>query len=271
MSSQIHPSAIVDERSDLGTDVDVGPFAIVGPGVEIGDGTRLAARAIIEKNTTIGNGCYIGSGSIIGGDPQDLKFRGEETRVHIGDFTKIREYSTVNCGTAAAGETVIGSRCFIMTYVHIAHDCVLEDDVTLANAVQLGGHVHIARYATVGGLTPVHQFVRIGEYAFVGGGSRVPQDVPPYARAAGNPIRLFGINGVGLERAGFDREKQDALKYAYRSLFNSGLTTGEAIERLRNERVGVAEVLHLIDFVESSDRGITTARVTSGGTAQPVH
>ncbi len=256
MSPQIHPSALVDPGTEINADVVVGPYTVIGPRVEIGSGTTIGPHVVIECNTAIGRGCSIGAGSVLGGEPQDRKFRNEETWLEIGDETRIREYSTLNRGTAARGRTSVGRRCFIMTYVHIAHDCVIEDDVVLANAVQLAGHVHVESNATIGGSTPVHQFVRIGTHAFIGGGSRLPQDVPPYTRAAGNPFRLYGINTVGLARAGFDPQVRLALKHAYRLLFNSDLTSSEAVDRLRRESGDVAEVMRLVDFVALSERGM---------------
>lgn len=256
MTAKVHPTAIVDPDAELGTDVAVGPYALIGPRVTVGDGTKIGAHAILEQNTRLGHHCAVGSGAILGSDPQDLKFAGERTWLEIGDDTVIREYSTIHRGTRTRGKTTVGRGCFIMTYVHVAHDCLLEDDVTLANAVQLAGHVHIEEHATVGGSSPIHQFVRIGRYAFVGGGSRVPQDVPPYTRAAGNPLKLYGINTIALTRAGLSPEVRLALKHAYRLLFNSDLTTSEAVQLLRQGRDQPAEVMHLVEFVARSERGV---------------
>lgn len=256
MSRDIHPTALVDSRARLGDDVAVGPFAIVGPDVTIGNGTRIGPHAVIERNTRLGARCAIGAGSILGADPQDRKFEGTDTWLDIGDDTVIREYATLHRGTEATGTTRVGAGCFLMTYVHVAHDCVIEDGVTIANMVQLAGHVHIEAHAFVSGLCPVHQFVRIGTYAFVGGGSRVPQDVPPYTRAVGNPLKLFGINTIALTRAGFSSEVRLALKHAYRLLFNSDLTAAEAATLLRAAPQQVPEVLRLVDFVARSERGV---------------
>jgi len=256
MSTEVHPSAIVDPAAELDTEVVVGPFAIIGPGVEVGAGTRISSHVVIERNTRLGESCSVGTGSVLGGDPQDKKFAQEETWLEVGDETDIREYCTLHRGTSARGRTSIGRGCFIMAYVHIAHDCIIEDRVVLANAVQLAGHVHIEEYASVGGLTPIHQFVRVGTHAFVGGGSRLPQDVPPYTRAAGNPYRLNGINTIGLTRAGFDPEVRLALKHAYRLLFNSNLTATQAVDQLRRESSDIPEVMRLVDFVANSERGV---------------
>ncbi len=256
MTSLIHPTAVIDSRADLAAGVTVGPYAIIGPGVVVGEGSIVRPHAVIERDATIGTGCDIGVGAVIGGAPQDVKYRGEPSRVEIGDGTQVREYVTVNRGTAVTGQTVIGSRCYIMSYSHVAHDCVLEDEVTLANAVQLGGHVHLEPLVTIGGASAVHQFARIGTHAFVGGGSRVAQDVPPYAKAAGNPLKLYGINAVGLRRAGLAPGCRAALKRAFRLLFNSDLTTSEALDRLRAEDPEFPEIARLLDFFGQSERGV---------------
>lgn len=256
MTARIHPTAVVDPGARLGPDARVGPFVVIGPGVEVGRSASIGPHAVIERDTRLGERCVVGAGAVLGADPQDISYRGERTCLEIGHDTRIREYATLHRGTAATGRTVVGACCYLMAYVHVAHDCVVEDGVVLANAVQLGGHVHVEAHANIGGLTPVHQFVRIGCHAFVGGGSRVPQDVPPYARAAGNPIKLYGINTVGLERAGMPPDVQAVLKHAFRLLFNSHLTTTEAAERLRLEHGDLPEVMRLLDFVASSRRGV---------------
>lgn len=256
MSARIHSSAIVDELAEVDHDVAIGPYSIVGPHVTIHSGTEIASHSVIEGNTRIGRDCSIGVGSVLGGAPQDRKFEDEVTWLEVGDRTLIRDYCTLNRGTAHRGRTTVGCDCYLMSYVHVAHDCIIEDGVVLANAVQLAGHVHIEEHATVGGSTPVHQFVRIGTYAMVGGGSRLPQDVPPYSRAAGNPFRLYGINTIGLTRAGFCPDVRLALKHAYRMLFNSDLTITEAVDRLRCESADVPEVMRLVDFVARSERGV---------------
>ena len=256
MTADIHPTALIDPGARLGPDVRVGPFAVLGPGVEIGAGTVIGPHVVIVQDTAVGNRCTLGAGAVLGADPQDLKYHGEPTRLDVGDDTTIREYATLHRGTAATGRTVVGRRCYLMAYVHVAHDCVVEDDVVLANAVQLAGHVHVESRASVGGLTPVHQFVRIGRLAFVGGGSRVPQDVPPFARAAGNPMKLYGINSTGLTRAGIPSDVRAALKHAFRLLFNSHLALSQAAEQLRAESADIAEVMQLVDFVLTSQRGV---------------
>jgi UDP-N-acetylglucosamine acyltransferase len=252
----IHRTALVDPAAELGREVAVGPYAIVGPGVRVGDGCRIGAHAVLERNVRLGAGVRVGHGSVLGGDPQDVKYRGEDTWVEVGDATVIREYCTINRGTAATGRTVIGRGCFLMSYVHVAHDCNIGDEVIIANAVQMAGHVSIENRAVISGLVPIHQFVRIGTFAFVGGGSRVNQDVPPFTKAVGNPVHLYGLNSVGLERAGFAAEVRLALKRAYRLLFNSDLTLSQGIARARAELGGIAEVETLLKFVEASQRGV---------------
>jgi UDP-N-acetylglucosamine acyltransferase len=252
----IHRTALVDPTAELGHDVTVGPYAIIGPKVTVGDRSVVSAHAVLERNTRLGSGVKVGYGTVIGNDPQDLKYKGEETWVEIGDLTLIRDYCTINRGTTATGRTSIGERCFLMTYVHVAHDCHIANDVIIANSVQMAGHVTIDDRAIVSGLTPIHQFVRIGTYAFVGGGSRVNQDVPPYTKAVGNPVHLYGLNSVGLQRAGFAPEVKLALKRAYRLLFNSDLTVSQGIARARNELPSLPEVEAFLRFIEESQRGV---------------
>ena len=254
--TRIHPTAIVDHDANVADDVTIGPYAVVGPDVELAPGVAIGAHVVIERYTRLGRGTSVGVGSVLGSPPQDDKFTGGETWLDIGEDTRIREYATINRGSDASGRTVVGSRCFIMTYVHIAHDCVVEDDVTIANAVQMAGHVHVGHHAWLGGSTPIHQFVRIGAYAFVGGGSRVPQDVPPFARAAGNPIKLFGPNSVGLDRAGFDKDTKSEIHHAFRLLFNSDMTTSEASAALGARSGHVPEVAQLLDFIAQPGRGV---------------
>ena len=256
MTTTVHPTAIVDAHAELGDGVEIGPWVLIGPQVTIGDRCRIGPRARLQRNVRLAPDVSIGDGAVLGGDPQDLKFRGEETWVEVGPETIIREYSTVNRGTGATRRTVIGARCFIMTYVHIAHDCHLGDEVVIANATQLAGHVTIHDKAVLSGLNAIHQFVTIGTYAFVGGGSRVNQDIPPYVKAVGNPMELYGLNSIGLQRAGFPGETVAALKRAYRLFFNSDLNLSQALERARNDLPLVPEVERFLAFVESSERGV---------------
>jgi UDP-N-acetylglucosamine acyltransferase len=252
----IHRTALIDPTAELGADVSVGPYCVIGPKVTVAERSTIAAHAVLERNTRVGEGVKIGYGTVIGNDPQDLKYKGEETWVEIGSGTIIREYSTINRGSTATGKTTIGERCFLMTYVHIAHDCAIGNDVIIANGVQMAGHVIVSDRASISGLVPIHQFVRIGTYAFVGGASRVNQDVPPYTKAAGNPVHLYGLNSVGLQRAGFSPELKLALKRAYRLVFNSDLTVSQGIARARAELPQVPEVETFLQFIEASQRGV---------------
>ena len=256
MNPLIHSTALIDPSAELGRGVAVGPYAIVGPNVMVADGCRLGPRVTLTKNVRLAERVTVGDGSILGGDPQDLKYGGEETWVEVGEDTIIREYSTINRGTTATFKTTVGARCFIMTYVHLAHDCHVGDDVVIANATQCAGHVTIHDRAVLSGLNAVHQFVTIGTYAFVGGGSRVNQDIPPYVKAVGNPMELYGLNSIGLQRAGFPPETVAALKRAYRLFFNSDLNLSQAMERARSELPPFAEVERFLAFVESSERGV---------------
>lgn len=254
--TRIHPTAIVDPGAALGMGVVVGPWALVGPGVRIGDGTELGPRVLVERDTVVGEDCSIANGAVLGSDPQDLKYKGESTTLTVGDRTVVREFATLNRGTEAAGTTNVGSDCLVMAYAHVAHDCEIGNHVVLANSVHMGGHVVIEDWAIVGGVVAIHQFCRIGAHAFIGGGSRITQDVPPYCRAVGNPPKLYGLNTVGLERRGLHPDVRSSLKAAYRMLFHGKEHLGRALERAEAEIPGVPEVGHLIEFIRASERGI---------------
>lgn len=254
--NRIHPTAIIDPGAEIAADAVVGPFAIVGPQVSLGAGVVIGPHATIERNARLADGVRIGQGSVIGGDPQDLKFRGEETWVELGPGTVVREYSTINRGTAASGVTRVGSNCFLMSYVHLAHDCHLGDGVIIANGTQLAGHVTIQDRAILSGLCAVHQFVSIGGLSFIGGCTRVNQDIPPFVRAVGNPVELYGLNSVGLQRAGLSAETVAALKRLYRLFFNSDLNLSQALDRAQAELSGLPEVELFLEFVTKSQRGV---------------
>ena len=254
--TKIHPTALVSDDAQLGSNVEIGAFAIVGPNCVVGDGCVIAPRASLEQNVRLGRKVRVGVGAVLGGDPQDLKFQGEETTVEIGDGTVIREYSTINRGTSESFKTTVGKSCFIMSYVHLAHDCHLGDGVILANGVQLAGHVRIEDRAILSGLSAVHQFVRIGRHAFIGGCSRVSKDIPPFLKAVGNPVKLYGLNTVGLQRSGFDEPTLRELKRAYRLFFNSDLNITQALERAETDLDQRPEVQELMRFLEASGRGV---------------
>jgi len=255
-TATIHPTAVVAGDARIGANVEVGPFAIVGDNCEVGDGCVIGARATLERNVRLGANVKIGVGSVLGGDPQDLKFRGEFTTVEIGDGTTIREYSTINRGTAQSNRTSVGKNCFIMSYVHLAHDCHVGDSVIISNSTQLAGHVTVEDRAILSGLSAVHQFVRIGRHSFVGGCSRVSKDVPPFLKAVGNPVKLYGLNSVGLQRSGFGDDVVRELKRAYRLVFRSDYNVSQGLERARAEVSQIPEVEHFLRFIEESQRGV---------------
>ena len=256
MSTGIHPTALVSPDAIIGDGVSVGAFSIIGEGCVIGDGCTIAPRATLERFVNLAPNVKVGSGSILGGDPQDLKFKGERTTVEIGEGTTIREYATINRGTAQSLKTSVGSNSFIMSYVHLAHDCHIGNGVILGNAVQLAGHVTVEDRAIVSGLSAVHQFVRIGAFSFIGGCSRVSKDVPPYIKAVGNPIKLYGLNSVGVQRNNFPDETVRELKRAYRLFFRSELNLTQARERAASELPDIPELAHFLEFIEASDRGV---------------
>ena len=257
----IHSTAIVDPDAALGKDVEIGAYAMIGPRVALGDGCRIGAHAVIESYSRIGKGTRISSFASIGAPPQDLKFRGEETWVEIGEECTIREYVTVNRGTSAGGGvTRVGDGVFLMAYCHVAHDCHVGDRVIIANAATLGGHVEVGEKAIIGGLVGVHQFVRIGAYAMVGALSGLPLDIPPYTTAVvargQKGSGLYGLNLIGLKRNRFPEETIAELKKAYRILFRSGMPMRQALARAEKETAAVSEVRHLFDFIRASKRGV---------------
>ena len=212
MNNKIHQTAIISSKSIIGKNVFIGPYCIIDDDVIIGDNTRIDAHTIIRSYTTVGQNCHIFSNCVIGEIPQDKKFEGEKSKLVIGDNTVIREFCTLNRGTKDSGLTKIGSDCLLMAYVHVGHDCLVSDNIILANGVQLGGHVEIQKYAIVGGLTPVHQFCKIGEHSLVGGGLRVVQDIPPFIIANGQPLKFSGINALGLRRRKFSVTQRTNIK-----------------------------------------------------------
>ncbi|MBI4343636.1 MAG: acyl-ACP--UDP-N-acetylglucosamine O-acyltransferase [Candidatus Omnitrophica bacterium] len=257
---RVHSTALVHPEAVLGGGVEVGPYAVIQAGVSVGEGTRIGAHCVLEGHTTIGRDCEIFTGAVIGSVPQDLKYRGEESELVIGDRNKIREYVTINPGTAGGvGKTVIGSDCLLMAYSHVAHDCLLGDHVILANSAALAGHITIEDRATVGGLVGIHQFVRVGMLAFIGGCSRVVQDVPPYATCVGYPAKIFGLNTEGLRRAGISDDARQRLHRAFRVLFHSKLSMSHALEQLSGEVDHCPELARLIEFIRQSKRGVCRA------------
>ena len=255
-SQQIHPTALVDAGAELGAGVRVGPFSIIAAGAQIGEGCEIGSHVRIEGCVRLGPRCRIFQGAVLGSPPQDLKYHGEASELMIGTGTVIREYATLNPGTGAGSATRVGEACLLMAYTHVAHNCAIGNGVILANSVNLAGFVSVEDFASVGGVTPVHQFVRIGAYAFVGGGSRVPQDIPPFMRGAGNPLSIAGPNSVGLQRRGFSAASIKALHRAHRLLYRSGLNTSQALAQLEAELPEAPEVRQLVAFIRASTRGI---------------
>ena len=256
MSTIIHPSAIVSSKAKIGKNVIIGPFVFVDDDVCIGDGTEIMSSAVIKSGARIGKNCKIFQSAIISEIPQDLKFKGEKTTFEIGDRTTIREFCTLNRGTSDSGKSIIGKDCLLMAYSHVAHDCIVGDKTILANGVQLAGHVTVGYHVTVGGMTPVHQFCSIGDHAFIGGGHRVVQDVPPYILATGEPLKFAGINNIGLKRRGFSTEVRMNIKRAYKKIFLSKLNTTEAIQAIQSDIKLTDEVALIIDFINKSSRGL---------------
>ncbi|MFC2091156.1 acyl-ACP--UDP-N-acetylglucosamine O-acyltransferase [Elusimicrobiota bacterium] len=254
---KIHPSAIIEKGAELDNDVIVGPYAVIRGAVKIGSGTAIDAHTVIEGNTTIGKNNRIGIGAVIGNAPQDLKYNGENTEVIIGEGNAIREYVTINRGTVDRMKTVIGNGNLLMSYVHIGHDALIADEVIMGNCVTLAGHITIEEQAIIGGLTPIHQFVRIGRMSITGGASRVQQDIPPYCKTSGNPMKIFGLNVIGLNRRNYSVDDKNKLKKAYKILFRSGLNTSQALDRIKSDATLVsAHVKYLVKFIEDSKRGI---------------
>ena len=254
----IHSTAIINPKAEIDSNVEIGPYSIIGENVFIGSGTVIGPLVVIDPYVTIGADCNIFQYAAIGAPPQSLKFEGGETYVKIGRGTIVREFVTIHRGTEfGGGITEVGEENLLMAYTHIAHDCKTGRKVILSNNATLAGHITIGDNATIGGLVAIHQFVRIGDYAFVGGKSAVVKDVPPYVIASGDRAKLHGLNSVGLKRHGFSKNTLSSLKKTYRIIFRIGLTMNEAIERVRAEVEQIPEVLGFIDFIKSSQRGIT--------------
>jgi UDP-N-acetylglucosamine acyltransferase len=251
----IHPTAVVDKHAELGPDVEVGPYCVIGPKVKIGKGTRLVSHVSVQDLSEIGEECTLYPFVAVGGPPQDLHYRGEETTCIIGDRNTIREYATLNRGSTSSGTTIVGSDNFIMAYSHVAHDCRVGSHVIMANCATLAGHVHVGDHAILSGLSAAHQFCRIGTYAFISGLTGVPKDVPPFMMAAGNRARLYGLNAVGLERQGFSKAEISKLKRAYRILFRSSLPLEKSLKIVEEELDG-ENIRELLTFIRSSERGI---------------
>jgi UDP-N-acetylglucosamine acyltransferase len=256
-STQIHPSAVVSPHAQIGDGCRIGPFTVIGDQVVLGTGVVVESHSVIDGRTRIGDETYVYPFVSVGLPPQDLKFAGEETETQIGKRTRIREFVTIHRGTAGGGGmTRIGDDCFLMAQAHVAHDCLIGNNVIMANAATLAGHVTVFDGANIGAYSGVHQFCRVGREAYVGGYSVVVKDALPFALTVGNHARCYGLNKVGVRRRGYSRETIEALHHAYHLLLSSKLNTTQAIERIRQEITGEAEVDEVVRFVESSKRGV---------------
>ena len=248
-AANIHPSVVID------------PFVTIDQNVEIGEGTNIGSNVTIMEGARIGKHCTIFPGAVISGIPQDLKFRGEETTAEIGDYTTIRECVTVNRGTSAKGKTVIGSKCLIMAYSHVAHDCVVGNNVIISNASQLAGEVQVDDFAVIGGGTLIHQFTHLGSHVMIQGGSRINKDIPPYVKAGRDPIAYTGINSIGLRRRNFTNDQIRDIQEIYRYLYLSRLNVSDAVDRIEAELPATKERDEIIEFIRNSKRGIVRGYV----------
>ncbi len=252
----IQPLAYVSPQANIANNVVIDPFVTIHSNVEIGEGTWIGSNVTIFPGTIIGKNCKVFPGAVLGAIPQDLKFGGEKTKVVIGDNTTIRECVTINRGTEDREETTIGTNCLLMAYTHIAHDCLIGNNVILANATQIAGHVHIGDFAILGGSTLVHQFVHIGRHSMISGGSLVRKDVPPYTKAAREPLSYEGVNSIGLRRRNFTSEKIAEIQQIYRILYVRGFNTAKAMGMIEADMQATPERDEILQFIKASDRGV---------------
>jgi UDP-N-acetylglucosamine acyltransferase len=253
---KIHSTAIVSPKAKLGNNIEVAPYAIIHDDVVIGDNCYIGPHVGVYDGARIGNGVKIYQGASIAHIPQDLKFDGEPTIFEVGDNTTIHEFVTLHRGTSATKQSKVGKNCLLMAYAHVAHDCHVGDNCILANGVQIAGHVTLEDWVIIGGMTPVHQFCKIGKHVMIGGGFRAVQDVPPYILGGYEPLKYVGLNLVGLRRRGFSNEEIAQIKQVYHLIYNSGLHLSAAKERIRNEMPGNKYAEEILGFIESSSRGI---------------
>lgn len=246
----IHPNAVIAD------DVIIEPFAVINDKVKIGSGSRICSNVVIYGDTTIGKNCHIFPGAVIGADPQDLKYNGEETKVEIGDNVMIRECVTINKGTKAYGKTVVESNTLLMAYVHVAHDCHVKNNCIIANCVNLAGHVILGSYVSIGGMTAIQQFVNIGDHTYITGGSLVRKNVPPFVKAAREPLSYVGVNRIGLERRGFSADSINRIQDIYRVLFVKGWSVSRAIDHINGALPQSAERDQILEFIDNSERGL---------------
>lgn len=254
--AKIHPTAIVDPKAELSDDVEVGPFSVIENDVLIGEGCHIQSHALIASGTRLGKNISIGKGAVLGTKPQDLKFKDEKTYLEIGDNTVIREFATLNRGTDFSYKTTVGQNCTLMAYVHVAHDCIIGNNVILSNAVNMAGHVVIEDFVGVGGITAIHQFVKLGQHCFISGCSGIAKDVPPYILAMGIPSTYAGTNHIGLSRRGFDRDEILEIKRAYKLIYKSNLMVSDAVREIEKSLKPFPAVKNIVEFVKKSERGI---------------
>lgn len=251
-----HPTALISCKAEIGKNLKIGPYSIIEDGVVIGDDCTIDSCVSIKSGSRLGNNIRISHGAAIGGPPQDLKYAGEKTEVHVGDNAVIREFATLNRGTVAHGITQVGKNCMIMAYAHVAHDCIIGNNVILVNSAAMGGHVEINDWAIVGGNVGIHQFCHIGEHSMIGGNFKIAQDVLPFTLVAGFPAKCMGLNLVGLRRRGFSPETIDTLKRLFRLLMSRKLNTTQALKRIDEEIEKIPEVLRVLAAIERSTRGV---------------
>jgi UDP-N-acetylglucosamine acyltransferase len=256
MACDIHPTALVDQRVELGADVVIGPYSIIEDDVVIGDRTRIDSHVVIGRHTRIGQENHVFHGAAVGLIPQDLKFQGEKTFLCIGDRNIIREFCTINRGTKARGETLIGNNCAILAYCHIAHDCVIGDHLIVSNSLAMAGHVHVGNHVTIGGVCSFHQFTSIGDHVMIQATCYVSQDVVPFALVGAEPVRIVDVNKIGLERRGFSPGRIQAIRRAYRTLFRDNLNLEDALVKLNSEHSDNGDIAQIVLFARSSTRGI---------------
>ncbi|PKK84088.1 MAG: acyl-[acyl-carrier-protein]--UDP-N-acetylglucosamine O-acyltransferase [candidate division Zixibacteria bacterium HGW-Zixibacteria-1] len=254
--SNIHTTAIVDKSAVLGDNVTIEPHAIVEADAKIGNNVIVGSNCLVARYTELMDNVKLFHGAVLGTVPQDLKFRDEKTRLVIGENTVIREYAMLSRGTSHSGETVVGKNCLLMAYTHLAHDCYIGNNVILANAVNVAGHVEIGDFVTIGGVVPIHQFVKIGAHCMIGGGFRVQQDVCPYSLVGGYPLKVVGLNTIGLRRRGFSKETVQVLEKVFKLLFFSQLNTTQAVEKITKEVEQTEEVKIILEFIKNSSRGM---------------
>ncbi|MEA1971800.1 MAG: acyl-ACP--UDP-N-acetylglucosamine O-acyltransferase [Candidatus Cloacimonadota bacterium] len=255
--SKIHPTSIISENAIIGKNVEIGPNCLIGNNVKIGSDCKLIGNVQIGRNTTIGKNNYFAFSAVIGTDPQDLKYHGEETNLVIGNNNTFREFVTINRSATMDEETTIGNNNLLMAYVHVAHNCHIKNNTILANTVQLAGHITIDDFAIIGGMTAMHQFVKIGKHAFIGGKSAIKKDVPPFTRGEGMPYRVKGLNSIGLQRKRFSKEQISSIKDVYKLFYQSGINFSEALIKAQKISTPTFEQQEFIQFVKQAERGLS--------------